>query len=735
MPASIQVIDLAIDGSPVAHVDAVEGRESLSQLFTFRILARDPVENGKEMDQVLGKPFSLSIKSETGDAGFRHGIVRGVAITEEGKWTCYDLDMCPEVGALAVGRDSFVFQELTAQDIVSDVLKRAGIPADHVRWSLASTPPTRIYTAQLQESDWEFVERMLADEGLFYFFEHTEDVTTIVFADSIPDCPKLPGSSELKSATANELLLSEGVVTKVTERRSVTSDKVLLRDYNPEKPKTKLEATHTEGEGKYEIYDYPGRFQEASVGTTRAKIEVEALRAKRVTVTGATRTSRMAPGHAFTITGHPVASLNAAYVCIETTWAMSKTGGVEASWTAIPGDSPYREQLLKRDREMAGPQSGVVAGPVGKELHTSDTGDVRVQFYWDRKGKKDEKASTFMRVGQFALGGSMVRPRIGWDMLVEHHQGSSGAPFVLTHLYEGQNMPPYALPANKTRTAWQTATTPGGGSANEIRFEDKKGSEEMFLNASKDMAVTVGDCKDKKVGVDHSHEIGANHDIKVGSNNSLDVITDQGVKIGASETISVSGKRESLVKGAETTTIGAAKTATVSSGCKLDAKAGRTVTVGASMMDVSAMAVSRMVLGSCSATIGAAWISAAAVGLANVTAGASAETVGGAKLQLAGTNVALGVKGALAETVGGAFINLPGGNHGESAQGAMTINVGGAFIGNAPEILIEAENEISITCGGSSLVIKDGSIEIKAPSLASPGATITKDGSNIHHNP
>src|SRR6185436_264741 len=117
-----------------------------------------------------------------------------------------------------------------------------------------------------------------------------------------------------------------------------------------------------------------------------------------------------------------------------------------------------------------------------------------VQHYWDREGKRDDKASTWMRVGQFPLGGSMILPRIGWDMLIGHHEGDIDRPAVVTHLYDGEHPVPYALPANKTRTAFQTATSPGGGSTNEMRFEDKAGSEEIFLNASKDMNVVVGDC-------------------------------------------------------------------------------------------------------------------------------------------------------------------------------------------------------------------------------------------------
>lgn len=728
------VITLSIDGTDVLLVDLVVGTEAVSRPFSLRVTARDESATARTVSDLLGKVAALTITSRKGDVAHRTGIVERVTTDEQSKWVVYDLTISPVTAPLTLGLNSRVYQEQTVQDVITDVLSRGEVPSDKVSWSLGGSLPTRVYVAQYLESDWSFVERLAADEGISYYFDHAEAGSSVVFCDKLEDAPTLPGGDTFKvAADTRQMLIDEVVVARVGKAMSVASQKVTLRDYDPSKPKTKLEAMS--GDGTYEIYDYPGRFLESSVGSTRAERALDVLRSRTVTMRGETPTPRLCPGHRFTIQGHELPAFDAEYLCVQTEWRASRTDGVRTTWTAVPSSTPFRPaSLLDADREMPGSQTGVVAGPPGKELYTSDTGDIRVQFYWDREGKHDDKASTFMRVGQFALGGSMVRPRVGWDVLVEHHQGSANAPFVVSHVYDGEHPPPYALPGNKTRTAWQTATTPGGGSANEIRFEDKKGSEEIFLNASKDMAVTVGDKKVKNVGVDHSHEIGANHQVTIGSNHSLTVGAGQETKVGASETLSVTAERTTEVGGSDSSTIGAARTVTAVGGHTLDAEGGRSLTVGASMMDISALSVARLVLGSCSVTVGAAWISAAGTGLDNMTVGASAETVGGAKIQLGGGSIDLKVKGALAETVGGAYLHLPGGAMTETATGNLTVNVGGAFIGNAPNIEIEADNEISITCGGSSLTIKSGSIEVKSPSLASPGATISKTGSKVEHN-
>jgi type VI secretion system secreted protein VgrG len=733
------LIALTIDGDPMT-CSHVRGRTQLSSLFRFEVSAI--AREAKAPADVVGKPFALTLSDRFDRSVAVHGVVMEVErVSGTGGGGAFRLELGPEVAPLAVGRDSRVFQEMSAVDIVKKVLEKAGIPSDSVAWHLSGDYPKRPYTAQYRESDWAFVSRLMEEEGVYYYFELGDDATKLVFSDDSTTAPEIEGGAAIPFRDDPGLRATSDNVARITRRQAIAPSKVRLRDYNFEKPKLSLDAEA--GDGAHEIYDFPGRFAAPGDGKKRAQARLEALRAHVSVTSGEAWTTRLRSGLVFELTDHPVESLNSRYLidAIDVEVSENRGGGGDGAreealgltFHAIPADTPFRPRRTAVTEATRGPQTGVVVGASGKEIHPDKTGRVRVQFYWDREGARDDKASTWMRVGQVALGGSMILPRIGWDVLIDHHEGDVDDPFVVTHLYDGQFPVPYALPANKTRSAWQTATTPGGGSTNELRFEDKKGSEEIFLNASKDYNVKVGDKRSEKVGVNDTLEIGSNLDVKIGSNLKVGVGADQTVSIGASESLTVSGNRSVDVVGAETATIGASRTVTVK-GMKLEALGGRTLTVGGSMMASSLLGVSRMVLGSLSVTVGGAWISAAATGLANLTGGAGAETVGGAKIQAAAKNVTTAVKGAAAETVGGAYVIAAGGSAGETATSSLTVNVGGAFLANAPKIVIEAKSEISVLVGGSSLTIKSGSVEVKAPLIAAPGAAIKKKASSIHHN-
>jgi type VI secretion system secreted protein VgrG len=717
---------------------ALRGAMRLSALFRFdvEVLAE---EAPPSCAALLGEPFALTLSDTFDRALTVRGVVTAVERTfSAGGSASFRLALEPAVAPLQIGQNSRVFQEMTAVDIVKKVLEDAAVPSASLRFSIQGERRTRPYCVQHREADWAFIERLLAEEGIYYWLDCAEGETVLVFADDSTAAPEIEGGAEIPFHEDSDLHATRDAVIRVGRRVAVAHDAVRLRDYNFDKPRLALDAKA--GGGDLELYDAPGRFPLPDDGDHLARVWLEALRASRDVVFGESSTTRLRPGLVFEMAEHPIDTLNGRLLVTSVDFeaGASQADAVSMRWTAIPAPTPFRAPRAAAaaavTRSPGGPQTGVVVGAAGDEIHPDKSGRIRVQLYWDREGARDEKASTWMRVGQFPMGGSMILPRIGWDVLVHHHEDDIDDPVVTSHLYDGQFPVPYALPANKSRTAWQTATTPGGGSSNEIRFEDKKGSEEMFLNASKDMNVVVGDSKGEKVGVDHARTIGSNHDVTIGSNLTVKVKVDQGVTIGSSESLSVSGQRSVTVAGSESATVGASRSLTVIKGSSLTAKGGRTVTVGATMSDISALGVSRTVLGSSSVTVGGSWISAAATGLDNITGGASAETVGGAKICAGASGCETTVKGALAETVGGAYVIAAGGNAGESATGALAITVGGALLANAPTIEIEADSEISITCGGSSLTIKSGSVEVKAPTLASPGATITKKGSTIKHN-
>lgn len=727
----MSVLELSINGHDFAARE-LSGKAALSRLFAFRALANAASDPPAAAD-LLGRPFTLRAQ----DGHERWLAVKGVvmsvsrSLSELGA-ASFELELGPAVAPLTIGQNSRVFQEMTAVDIIKKVIETAGIEAGATRWSLTGDFPERAYCVQYRESDWAFVERLLAEEGIWYFFEWSEDATTLVFSDDSTNAPELEGGVEIPFHDEGGLVSTRDSVIRVARKSVLRPELVRLRDYSFEKPRLSLDSKS--GSGDLEIYDFPGRFKAPQEGDRLARVKLEALRARRTVVSGESGSTRLRPGLIFEMTEHPFSSLNGRYLLESIEYRAVAGAGVEVFWSAIPATTPFRSEVSSIVASPGGPQTGVVVGAPGEEIFPDDSGRVRVQFHWDREGAKDDKASTWMRVGQFPLGGSMILPRVGFPALVHHIEGDIDQPLVTSHLYDGASPPPYALPANKTRTAWKTATTPGGGSSNEIRFEDKAGSSEMFINASKDMSASVGDTKQAKVGVSLTRDVGGNLDESIGANLNINVKTNQNVTIGGSESLTVASTRAATIGGSEMATIGGSRSVTTTKGSSLQAKGGRSLTVGGSMTSLSALEISRSALGSMSITVGGAWITAAATGLDNATAGASAETVGGAKIAAGAAGCDTSVKGAYAETVGGAYVVSTGGNVGESATGSMVVNVGGAFMANAPTIEIEAKTEISIRCGGASLKITKSKIEVKAPTLASPGATITKKASKIKHN-
>lgn len=740
----MSLCELEVNGARL-QVAAARGRLSLSALFRFEVRAftRDDPPAAEDL---LGQPFTLSLYDRFDEALVVRGIVVGVERTLGTlSGGGFALALGPEAEALTVGADCRVFQAMSAVDIVNDVLSRGGL-SGKARWSLAGSCAKRAYCAQYRESDWAFVARLLAEEGIAYWFELTDGATTLVMGDDTPSAEDLPGGALMPFQDDSLLAATRPAVQRVRRAHRVRSDAATVRDYNFEKPRLSIEGKARRGDGTREVYDYPARVASPDDAEARALRVLDALSADRDVVTGEASGVRLVPGYVMEIDDHPVRSMNGRYLLRSVAYHLEQplsspaaadddaAGAWTVGWEAIPVATPYRPERRAVTRAPGGPQTGVVVGAPGEEIHPDDAGRVRVQFRWDRLGARDHEASTWQRVGQVPLGGSMILPRVGWDVLAYHVDEDIDAPFVFARLVDGEHPPPYALPANKTRTSFQTATTPGGGSANEIRFEDQKGAEELFINAARDMSAAVANNLEEKVGVDEAVTIGASSTVTVGSDAKTTIGGSQEVQVGASESLTVSAARSTAVAASETATIGGSRTQTAVMGTTLDAKGGRSLTVGGSMIGASAMEVSRSTLGAASVSVGGAYIAAAGSGVSSVTLGACAETIGGAKIEATGSSHDLTGKGAVALTVGGANVIAAGGNVGESSTSSLKIIVGGAFIGNAPEVSIEADAEISIRAGAATLTIKPGSVEVKAPAIALPAGTIDAGGSTIEHN-
>jgi type VI secretion system secreted protein VgrG len=295
---------------------------------------------------------------------------------------------------------------------------------------------------------------------------------------------------------------------------------------------------------------------------------------------------------------------------------------------AIVDDMPFRPPRITPPAQQAGLQSGMVVGPPGQEIHTDEQGSVRVRLHWDRQGTD----GWWMRVAQRGAADSLQLPRIGWNVLTFNDEGAADAPSVLARILDAEHPPPYALPENKTRVVFKTATSPGGGSFNEIYFEDTKGAEQMFINASKDMKVFAQQAKVEGVNNDSTHTIGNNHSLTVKRNRNETIERNQSVSIGGDEKLEGAYGFAQTVGGDVMTTVAGNRKLDVGDAHTITVENSRSMSVGSAIIDISLGDITAQAK-NVNLTIGGAQLKVAAQTVSQETGGVGVFTVGAAKLQ------------------------------------------------------------------------------------------------------
>ena len=461
--------------------------------------------------------------------------------------------MRPRVFPMSLSRDSRVFNDMTVPQIVDRVMEKTQAPH---RWELTGAYRERVYTAQYRESDWTFISRLLEDEGIYYWFDHTPEQSVVVFSDDSTAAPRIVGSPEIGFVFETGMLGDSELITEIAAEAHATATKFTVGSFDPWNPALKV--LETKGDGMHEMYDAPaGAPEDPAVIARRAQIRLEGSKSHRASVSGNTSSIRMVPGRRMVVVDHPLHDGD--YFITETRYRSSQRrrfggeakGGYECHFECINSAVIFRPPEDTPNAEQAGIQTGRVVGPPGEEIHTDFKGRVRVQLHWDREGAWDDKAGKWMRCAQRGVASSMLYPRIGWNVTTFMEEGNVDAPTVLSRVHDAEHPPTYKLPENKTRTVFRTLTSPGGGSANEIRFEDLAGMQEMFINASKDWNQTIGDRNGLNVGRNHEHVVMGEQNIDVATAMSEDVQNDQTTNITGNEEIEIEEARDKTVRNDE----------------------------------------------------------------------------------------------------------------------------------------------------------------------------------------
>jgi type VI secretion system secreted protein VgrG len=505
-----------------------------------------------------------------GGVRYFHGVVsRFSQGGRMGEVTRYRCEVVPWLAYLGQSGNCRIFQQKTVPEIVEEVLKGAGVAK--FKLSLTGSYDKRDYCVQFGESNLHFVSRLLEDEGIFYYFTHAKSGHEMVIGNQNSVFATIKGAGQVRVA-GQEVSTAPDVVKELLRESAVHVGKVTLRDYNYLQPSAFLESS-VEGPSGEEIYAYPGGFQTRAQGDRRVRLRLEAAEALEHTAYGQGSVRAFTAGGRFTLRDHWDSSANKEYVvtsvrhtAVQAGWRAgeSETFSYENEFAAILFSVPYRPQLHTPRPQMRGMQTAVVVGPRGEEIYTDAHGRVKVHFHWDREGKKDEKSSCWVRVSSAWAGkgwGAVHIPRIGQEVVVDFLDGDPDQPIIVGRVYNGEQTPPYALPANMTQSGIKSRSTKTGGQEdfNELRFEDKKGTEEVYLHAQKDFRRIVENDETAQVLHDQTETITNHRTITLKEGNDALTIEkgNRDVKIakGDHTFAVVEGKHTATIKMDHTTTV------------------------------------------------------------------------------------------------------------------------------------------------------------------------------------
>jgi type VI secretion system secreted protein VgrG len=562
----------------VLLLESLRGSEVLGQpyLFQLGLLSTEPTI---DPDDVLGRPLAVGIKLDAGEDRFFHGIV--TAFSKAGTThlhTRYAATLRPMLSVFGDTHDCRVFNDPSqdALSIVTGVLAQRGLTDVESGTLSGNALRAREYCVQFRESDLNFVQRLLEEEGIYYYFRHEENKHTLVLVNSISGHNTVAGyESVAYTPKARQAAGTEEHFWGMRVRRAIYPGRhTVLAGYDPTllRPKQMQfgeEASSAPAPGSpFEHYDYPGGLFDSDEAKQEATVRMQAGAAENTLVEVEGNTMGLGVGDLVTLRRGLSESADDSpfwkeedflqqYVIVGATYSLSinqiETGAVassdepfRATYQLLDSQTQFRPQRRTRKPIINGSQTTLVVGPAGEEIWTDELGRVRVQFDWDRLGERNEKSSCWVRVSQVWAGakwGAIHIPRIGQEVIVDFLDGDPDRPIITGRAYNADNMPPYDLPANQTQSGIKSRSSKGGTQSNfnELRFEDKKGQEELHMQAEKDMSTLVKHNQTLEVGVDRSIVVGNDEATHIKHNRQTTVDVNDDVVIGGTHDKTVTG--------------------------------------------------------------------------------------------------------------------------------------------------------------------------------------------------
>lgn len=526
-------------GKDVLLLTSFAGQEEVSRLFAYdlEMMSENDAIDAK---QIVGKAVTFSVEFPDGSPRYFNGIVNRFAYCGRGdRLSVYRAQVVPWLWFLTRKSDCRIFQEKSVPDIIKEIFSDLGF-TDFEDSEIKGSHPTWEYCVQYRETSFNFISRLMEHEGIFYYFRHENGKHTLVLGDQ-PGAYKDCVDKDVQFASNLSAPEPTDHLTHWEHQYEFRTGKWAQTDYNFQDPQTALMSeintvVKLDGNSKYEFYDYPGEYEKKGDGDADTKIRMQEEEVPHNTIKGGSICRSFGPGGKFKIKKHHCAAENGkGYAIISTHHAASignsyETGGSHEgfsyrnSFTCIPDSVTFRPARLTPKPVIHGSQTAVVVGPPGEEIWPDKYGRVKVQFHWDRLGQKDDKSSCWIRCAQTAAGkgwGSMFIPRIGQEVVVSYLEGDPDLPLVTGLVYNADQMPAYPLPDEKTKSYIKSNSSQGGDGYNEIRFDDKKDKEQIFIHSQRNMDVRVLHDSMERILHDRHQIIGTDENGKAGDQREL----------------------------------------------------------------------------------------------------------------------------------------------------------------------------------------------------------------------
>jgi type VI secretion system secreted protein VgrG len=718
-------------GDDVLLFHGMHAREEISRLGECQLDLLS-TKGDVNLDDILGKNVTVKLALANDKTRYFNGYVtrfsQGGVL---GRYYRYYATVRPWLWFLSRTADCRIFQDMTVPDIVKAVF------GDHetadFKFELTGSYRKWTYCVQYRETDLNFVSRLLEHEGIYYYVKHTEGHNQLIVTDSYSGHEAFPGAGDIHFIAPDRLARPDIEHIQTWDfSREIQPGVYVHDDYDLERPSVELRTQKTVprkySPSNYEIFDYPGHYLQKADGEQYASVRIDEYGSQFEIAQGTTNVRGMSVGYLFSLLDCPRTDQNREHLVLAASYdlefsdyeALPDRGGssFHCSFTAMSSKQQFRPRRNTPKPFVQGPQTAVVVGPAGDEIYTDKYGRVKVQFHWDRRGKKDQQSSCWIRVSSPWAGkgwGGVSTPRIGQEVVVDFLEGDPDQPIITGRVYNAEQQPPFGFPAGAVISGVKSKTHKGAG-FNEMSLDDTAGKERVFIHGQYNMDTVIEHDQTSTIHNNRTDRVDVDDSESIGNNQKWDVGVNRDAKIGSNETLTVGANRTKGIGGNETVTVGGNRTETVSKSETLTVALQRTHSVGINET-ISVGAAQEVTVGGLQAvTVGAAQTINVGANQSTSVGANQSNSIGANRSITVGSNQTTSVSSNASMSVGADETHSVTGGRNTSIGKDDANKVGKNFV-------VDAGDSVTIKTGSASITMKkDGTIAIKGKDITIEGS-------------